>query len=409
MTTLETKSRTWDAQEFEHQVDARVQSLTTAGVVAGDSFMFPATCHAETVWTLHALIRMGATAMPVAPNLNDSQEAVLTRYSQAPVPVATWLRLATSGTTGRPKVVDLTHTQIEASASGSRERLGHSDTDRWLCCLPLHHIGGLSILLRTALYGTTTVLHNGFEARAVSDAIDHADIHLVSLVPTMLQRVLDVRDGRAFPSSLRAIVLGGAPCPAALLDRCREIQAPVALTWGMTETASQVATRRPGDLRPAPDVGLPLDGVSIHTEDGRLVVRGAIAPQGEFLTEDRGTLDSHGRVVVKGRGDALIISGGENIDPVRIEQVLMSHPSVTEAVVLGRPDPTWGERPVAFVVGSSDAMLSEWVSGRLHPHERPAEIHMVSAIPRTALGKIDRGQLRAQIQGADGSNELRRR
>jgi O-succinylbenzoic acid--CoA ligase len=408
MTTLETESLTWNAQQFEDQIESRIQVLTHEGLVSGDTFMFPATCHAETVWTLHAIIRMGAIAMPVAPNLNDDQRALLAQASQSPGHADTWLRLATSGTTGQPKTVDLTKTQIEASAMGSRKRLGHSDTDRWLCCLPLHHIGGLSILLRTALYGTTAVLHSRFDAQAVSDAIDHKDIHLVSLVPTMLQHVLDARNGRKFPSSLRAILLGGAPCPPILLDRCREIDAPVALTWGMTETASQVATRTPGDLRPELDAGRPLDGVTLHTQGDLLVVRGAIAPHGELITEDRGMIDPQGRVVVWGRGDALIISGGENVDPVRVERTLMEHPSVTEAVVVGRPDPTWGERPVAFVVASADAGLATWVAERLEPHEQPAEIHHLSAIPRTTLGKINRRLLRAQIQSSDGIGEFSR-
>jgi o-succinylbenzoate---CoA ligase len=409
MTTLETETCRWDANAFEHQVEARVQGLTNEGVQPGQAILFPAVPTADTVWTLHALIRIGAAAMPIAPNLSEERQAMLNQARHAPVPPNTWLRLATSGSTGQPKIVDLNQTQIEASATGSRTRLGHSDTDRWLCCLPLHHIGGLSILLRTALYGTTSVLHSGFDPRAVSEAIDDRDIHLVSLVPTMLKRVLDVRDGRAFPRSLRAILLGGAPCPPVLLDRCREIDAPVALTWGMTETASQVATRSPGDLRPELDAGLPLDGVSIHTEDDRLIVRGAIAPSGELLTEDRGTLDPHGRVIVWGRGDALIISGGENIDPTRIEQALMNHPRVTEAVVLGRPDTTWGERPVAFVVGTNSDILYPWVQERLLPHERPAEIHTLPAIPRNELGKIDRERLRALFRRADGSDEFRRR
>ena len=281
------------------------------------------------------------------------------------------------------------------------ERLDHNAQDRWICCLPLHHIGGLSILYRSARAGSCVDLQPRFDAAAVNASID-AGATIVSVVPTMLQRILDHRNDWPFPAHLRVILMGGAPASKALLDRCRAINAPVSLTWGMTETASQIATRAPGDLRQEPDAGHPLSGTSVHVEDGPLVVEGPIAPGGRLVTADRGHIDPQGRIVVTGRGHDLIISGGENIDPVRVEQALCSHEDVDAAAVVGRPDAEWGQRPVAFVTGRPSDTLEARMQSMLPAHERPAEIHWVDSLPRTELGKLKRSDL------VDQANALHR-
>jgi O-succinylbenzoic acid--CoA ligase len=219
------------------------------------------------------------------------------------------------------------------------------------------------------------------------------------MVPTMLKRVIDQRKDRPFPPHLRFILLGGAPASSALIDRCRTIQAPVSITWGMTETASQVATRTPGDLRPDPDVGLPLSGITVVEHQGRLVVRGPIAPGGEYTTSDRGCLDHQGRVIVYGRGSDLIISGGENIDPNIIERAIEKHPNVEECAVIGRACEEWGQRPIAFVVGNHTEGLSVWLKDKLQSFQQPDEFVWVDSLPRTAMGKLDRSTLVDQAQG----------
>ncbi|MEO0814827.1 MAG: AMP-binding protein, partial [Myxococcota bacterium] len=156
--------------------------------------------------------------------------------------------LLTSGTTGVSQPISLSTSQIVMSAFGSTIRLGHQPDDRWLACLPLNHVGGFQIMMRAALEATSVVLHPRFVATRVAKALDSGDITLVSLVPTMLERVLEVRGDVPFPDTLRAILVGGAGISAELMERCRVARAPVSLTWGMTEAASQITTRYPGEL-----------------------------------------------------------------------------------------------------------------------------------------------------------------
>ena len=389
---LITSTKSWTQAEADGAIEARVQELRTQGVEAGQVFLFQAQAQAASVWTLHALMRLGAVAMPIDARLSAERIQALEGLQARPARTDTALRLLTSGTTGEPKVVDLTLRQLEASAQASGARLGHGVHDRWLCCMPLHHIGGLSVLFRSGFHNSTAELHTRFDPDDVNGSIaDGATV--VSLVPTMLSRVLDARGNAPFPQHLRAILLGGAPAPTSLIDRCRAIHAPVSLTWGMTETASQVATRSPGDLRADPDSGLPLPGMGVTVEDGVLVVHGPIAPDGCYKTSDLGQLDEEGRIIVLGRRDELIISGGENVAPTRVERILETHPSVQEVAVVGRPDPHWGQQPVAFLVGASDPEVVTWARNRLAPYERPAEAHWVSELPRNAAGKVDRSAL----------------
>ena len=391
------EGRRWSVEEAQASVISRRRDLQASLDRSSQLLAFGADPHPDTVWSFFAAMSLDLVAMPVP---SDATSAIQVRYSEAKAlssSEGTRLRLLTSGSTGIPKIVDLTARQLRASADASRARLGCDADDVWLCCMPLHHVAGLSILTRTGIAGATTLLLPGFDAELVSRAIDTQGITMISLVPTMLGRLLDVRGTRPFPPSLRVILLGGAPAHEVLLDRCRAIEAPVALTWGMSETASQIATREPGDLRQAPDVGLPLPGHRVFIEDGRLGVEGPIAPDGYLVTEDRGHLDAKGRVVVDGRGDALIISGGENVDPSRVAGVLSTHPSVSEAVVIGMPDAEWGERVCAVLTGGQDENLSNWLRTRLDAHERPRQILWLDALPRNAMGKIERARLRALL------------
>ena len=401
MIALEYEGRCWSDTDFHAQVQTAVSALRTRSTTPGHIEFIEATCTPETVWKLHACRTIGIPCVMVSPSATAEQRNQLHAIAQTTIPSDTqdaWLWISTSGTTGQPRLIGLSDQQLTASADASQQRLGHQPNDRWLCCLPLHHIGGISIALRTATYQTTMVLHPQFDAATVSRAIDDHHITQVSMVPTMLKRVLDHRKERPFPPHLRFILLGGAPASAALIDRCRALQAPVAITWGMTETASQVATRTPGDLRPDPDVGLPLSGITVVEHQGRLVVRGPIAPGGEYTTSDRGSLDNDGRVIVSGRGSDLIISGGENIDPNTIERAIEKHPNVEECAVIGRASEEWGERPVAFLVGTHTADLDVWLKDKLQNFQQPDEWFWVDTLPRTAMGKLDRPALVEQSQ-----------
>ena len=395
--TLYFGARCWSQGQTLAQVRHRTAQMIESGLGPGSVVSFNADGSPETVWSFFAVLALKGVALPRPSTKTDGTDRAYLEAASCPPASLARLRLLTSGSTGSPKIVDLTETQLVASAEASRARIGCGPEDNWLCCLPLHHIAGLSTLLRAGMAGAAVTLHEHFEPERVNRAIDSGGITMVSLVPTMLGRLLDHREDIPFHPNLRVILLGGAPSSPELLERCRAIDAPVALTWGMTETASQVATRSPGDLRDDPDVGLPLPGVSVFVEDGRLGVAGAVAPGGRYLTSDYGHLDDEGRVVVTGRGDALIISGGENVDPRRVERVLLRHPCVRDAAVLGVQDTVWGERVCAFLAGDPSDLLAAWLAEHLEPHERPRQILWLEAIPRNAMGKLNARELRQRL------------
>ena len=337
-------------------------------------------------------------------------DALALTLSSEPAPERFWpldeprLLLTTSGTTGAPCPVRLTTAQLVFSALGSAIRLGHALDDRWLSCLPLHRVGGISVLLRGAILGITVVLQPRFDAARVATSLDSGEASVVSLVPAMLERVLEARPARPFPKSLRAILLGGDAASSALLERCRAIGAPVALTWGMTETASQAATRLPGDLQAlgAP----PLTFARVFEEDGALCVTGPLAPDGLLRTRDRGFIDGRGEVRVLGRADEVLISGGEKIAPEEIEAALGAHPGVKEALVAGVADARWGRRPVALVVPREPAApppaeeLEAWCRARLSAWKAPILFTFVSTLPRNEGGKLARREAERIAQQA---------
>lgn len=307
------------------------------------------------------------------------------------------LQVATSGTTGQPKPVRLTTGQLVFSAFGSLLRLGHLPGERWLACLPLVHMGGLAILVRaTFAAGTVEIRH--FDAGVVAGRLDSGAVALVSLTPTMLADVLAARAAEPFPPALRVILLGGAACPPALLDRCRAIGAPVALTWGLTEAASQVCTRWPGDLDPDHGAGPPLAFARVEPAGEALVVRGPLVAEGIEITNDSGDVVG-GRVHVRGRLDALINSGGLKLDGGAIEAVLRSHPAVRDAAVVAVPDPRYGERPAALVVPAGpdrpEDELRAYCRAHLGRHAAPDRLRWCTELPRTGpLAKVDRRAVR---------------
>ena len=309
------------------------------------------------------------------------------------------LRVCTSGSTADPRCVQLTLRQLWFNALGSSRRLGHRRDDRWLVCLPVNHVGALAAIFRCLHNRIALELHPGFESATVGRRLDSGDVSLASLVPAMLESILDDRGEGAFASRLRAILIGGAACREDLLQRCRKAGLPLAISWGMTETASQVATRIPGDLAPLEEGIPPLPWVSVAASgDGRLVVTGAAA-NGALVTDDLGEITSAGRVRVIGRWDDVIIRGGENIHPGEIEAVLEAHAEVDEAVVLGKDDDRLGQVPVAFVAGGCPEaeVLQEWCRAQLAGFKVPQSIHVLNELPRAGLGKIDRKRLRGLL------------
>ena len=251
------------------------------------------------------------------------------------------------------------------------------------------------MLLRSVLGATTAVLHDGFDTARVRAALESGEITLASLVPTMLQRLREA--GLSETPGLRGIALGGGPIPAGLLEWAESAGVPALPVYGMTETSSQVVAGSPGR---------PLRGVELRIDGGEILVRGpmvahdALAPDGWLHTGDLGRLDEEGRLHVEGRLKELIVTGGENVAPLAVEQALISHPAVADAGVAGVADPEWGEAVTAFVVlaeAVSWPELREWCGERLAPAAVPKAFHRVEELPRNAAGKLLRDRLAALL------------
>ena len=471
--------RAWSFAELDADATRTARRLARLGVRAGDRVATLLHNGADAVLIAHAVLRLGATLVPLNVRLSDAEIAwqladaaprlLVTGASFAAAAsvrdagrgvevidvdamggvgeadVEMRLRhdprhvlaiIYTSGTTGQPKGAMLTVANFWWSAIGSALNLGVRDDDRWLACLPLFHVGGLSIVFRSVIYGITAVLHEGFDPDPVNDAIESDGVTMISVVAVMLQRMLDARDDRRYPASLRCVLLGGGPAPRPLLERSVALGVPVVQTYGLTETASQVATLAPEDaLRRLGSAGKPLypNELRIVTDDGgeadvdvagEIVVRGPVVMAGYagrpdataaaivdgwLHTRDIGRVDAGGYLYVLDRRDDLIITGGENVYPAEVEAVLVAHPWVAEAGVVGLPDDRWGQRIVAVVRVTADADTGDPGSA-LRAHCRtmlagykvPGEIRILSdPLPRTASGKLRRSELRAMAATSD--------
>jgi len=465
----------WSVAELDRAVEGVAGRLAALGVRPGDRLGVLLPTRPAAVRTIHAGTRLGAVLVPLGPRLStdelatrldragvttlvcgtttesdaidavgaattdvpivsvDDPEAVTALSARTPdavvphdwSPDATLLVSFTSGTTGTPKGVRLTLRNVLASAVASVFRLGLDRSETWHVALPLHHVGGLTPVFRGPLYGMTVVCRSAFDAEAVAADFERYDVTATSLVPTTLGRLLDATSDLA--PSLRTVLLGGAPATESLIDRCRARSVPVFPTYGMTETASQIATATPEEAAANPGtVGRPLfwTGLSVRADDGterspgevgELVVSGptvspgyldgsatdkAFAPDG-LHTGDVGYRDADGRVWIVGRTDDLIVSGGENVAPATVVDALYSHPAVADAAVVGLPDEEWGERVAALVVPGDESLTEAAVDAhcreRLADHEVPKTVRFADAIPRTDSGTIDRETVRERF------------
>jgi o-succinylbenzoate---CoA ligase len=412
-------------EQLEREAEAAARRLAAKGARKGATVALELDPGIEYVVVLHALMKIGAVAYPIDTRLSPAERAAEVDragaallvgdagdlgLTEADLPLlgehdlnAVHCRILTSGTSGQPTPVGLTYGNHLWSAVGSAFNLGMEPTDRWLCCLPLHHVSGLSIVMRSVIYGTTVVVHDGFDVDRIAASLEGDGVTLVSLVATQLTRLLEA-DVDLLP--LRAALIGGGPVPDEVLEEALGRGATVVQTYGLTEAASQVTTLAPADAaRKLGSAGRPLLTTHLRIQDGEILVQGpTVAPgvadeDGWLHTGDLGRIDDEGFLYVFDRLGDVIVTGGENVSPAEVEEVLLRHPQVADAAAVGRTDSEWQEAVTAIVVleegaETSAEELRRHCAETLAGYKVPKVFEFVAELPRTAAGKLARGTLR---------------
>lgn len=319
----------------------------------------------------------------------------------------------TSGTTGKPKGVMQTYENHWWSAVASALNLGLTEKDSWLCAVPIFHISGLSIMMRSVIYGIPVYLEEHFDEEKITQLLESGKVSTISVVTSMLERLLKIHGGNYHPN-LRTVLLGGGPASKAVLEICKQRNIPLVQSFGMTETASQIVTLPPKNaLTKIGSSGKALFPAEVKiADDGEILLKGpSITPgylhnetatkaafaDGWFKTGDIGYLDEEGFLFVLERRSDLIISGGENVYPTEIEYVIATYEAVKEVAVVGKPDDKWGSVPVAFIVIEptfDEAELRAICQTNLASFKIPKQITIVETLPKTASGKIQRNKLK---------------
>ncbi len=464
----------WTYSQLENEVDRWIERLLGLGIKSGDRVGLLLANQPQYMILVHALVRcetvavflnIRLTAEELSWQIEDSQTKYLIcdeftqltanslrsrienliiencSLSPAHYPVGRMGRskglinldniqgiFYTSGTTGKPKAVPLTYNNHFHSAIASALHLGIEPDDNWLLCMPMFHVGGLAIAWRSVINGKAITLLPKFDEQEVLEAIANERVTLISLVPTMLTRLLQ-HPNWASLQKLRAILLGGAPASPELIERCQQLNLPIMPTYGMTETASQITTLLPHEvpIRQGSS-GLPLFGnrlriVDLHDTEqelpigaiGQILVHGAsvmggylnqlenkAVEDGWLYTGDLGYLDLDGYLYVISRRSDLIISGGENIYPMEIEAILLTHPAIAEVCVVGIGDREWGEVVAAVIVTNVQLSLEEIRDFCEHTslarYKLPKSIHIWESLPKSASGKVLRQKIRDRLE-----------
>jgi o-succinylbenzoate---CoA ligase len=409
---------------LEAEIEFRAAQMRRSG--ARQSYLdVVGTIEEETVVRILAAARMGARVVLVHPRWTEAEKtAALARIQSAPAPKRGMQTgdfiLFTSGTEGEPKAVELTTNGFETHAKATAKRLPTAKEDRWLLTLTPAHVGGLALILRAHFQDGTLVVPPNPLPKNLTPVVDLHRITHLSLVPTQLQAWMS--EFPRPPKTLKCILLGGGACPAELEASARASGWPIRLTYGTTETSSQIATQAADS--PAGSVGPALPGFEVRIDAppgdfGRILVRSPTMflrylgdetatkdalVDGWYATPDVGRLDAKGNLWVAGRRDDIIVSGGENIDPAEVERVLERHPQVAEACVVGVPDAKWGQAVTAVVVARAKTVsvddLLVYSRAKLAAFKVPRSIVFWDALPRTANGKLQRAKVRAQLVAA---------
>lgn len=379
-------------------------------------------CQLHITTVLHSAKRCGQVPKSVTSMEFESMESMLHNGEKD---IFDWIVndndiaaiMNTSATTGQFKSVPLRWSQIKAHVQASQEVLGRSEQDNWLMVLPLFHVSGLSILMRSLYNGTAMTIMKSYDEEQVLQCIHDGRINMMSLVPTILKNL----EPRIIHHQLRVILLGGEFIPRPLVDACVEKQLPIYKTYGMTETFSQSVTMPVLlNLNKLDSVGKPLPGMTVHIVNpdvdgvgeihlnGPMVMRGYINREpihGDFNTDDMGYVDEDGFLYILNRRTDLIISGGENIYPKEIEDTVYAMQGVKECAVIPVADTKWGQVPALFVafddidaLGTDSKMIvRDYISSKLAKYKVPKYITIMDALPRNGTGKIMRKSLAAHL------------
>ncbi|UFT98179.1 o-succinylbenzoate--CoA ligase [Radiobacillus kanasensis] len=454
-------------RKLQSSSQAYARKLASLGIQAGDHLAILSGNKPEMVMAVHAISYLGAvavllntrlTASEIAFQLEDAEVvgllcdddteslaidasegrsftpvtfSKLERTTQRAVDLKEEINLTdvftimyTSGTTGFPKGVIHTYENHWWSASASSLNLGLHKSDKWLASLPLFHVGGFSIALKSVIYGMPMYLLPRFDVHVAHDAIMHQGVTIISVVTVMVDQLLaklELDGNITYPDTFRCMLLGGGPAPKSLLEKAKDLSVPIFQTYGLTETSSQIATLSPKDaleklgsagkaLMPA-QLKIVQNGTEASPgEAGEIFVKGPMVSSGYYKREpkndawlatgDVGYEDEEGFLYVLDRRKDLIVSGGENIYPAEIEGVLLSMEGVIEAGVIGKSDPKWGQVPVAFVVTENhvtEGALKEYCLSRLAKYKVPTVFYFVDALPRNASNKLLRYKLQEQL------------
>jgi O-succinylbenzoic acid--CoA ligase len=425
--------RAWTFEEVGARVGAAVASLEALGVGRGARVALTPRAEVDSAVWLYAAFELGCPVVLLHPRwtererekvLNDASPAAVIHHAppveasgpRAPAVIpqeSTLAIVCTSGSRGAPHGVRLSRRAFLASERAHASNLPWVPGDRWWLGMPPAHVGGLSILTRSLIARACVVLDGeGFDPGRTIETIERGEVTLMSVVPTMLHRIL-VHGGSTWrpPARLRAVLVGGAGFPDALRHRAVQRGVPVLGTYGCTEACSQIATQRLSQSSSSGS-GDPLKGIDVRVESGEIQVRGDVLMDG-YLGRDRseepwtadgwlrtgdfGELAADGQLVVRGRLDDIIVTGGENVAPQEVEAWLVAEPGILEACVFGAPDEEWGELVAAALVtdgGKPDLTpLRDRMADDLASHKRPKAFAVLNALPLNANGKVDRAEV----------------
>lgn len=425
--------RVWSYEEVAARARAAIAVLRANGVEAGQRVALSPQADVSSVVWLFSLFELGCPAVLLHPRLTERERVDLlgearvahTVTEPAPhrglasdatvdrIPADRTLAIVyTSGSRGRPRGARLSRRAFVTSARAHASNLPWHDEDRWLVIMPPAHVGGLSILTRCLVARRCAVLKSGgFDPVGVIRVIDTDAVTTLSVVPTMLHRLLRADPAWSPRPSLRTVLVGGAPFPDGLRAEAVERGVPALATYGCTEACSQISTQTLEQLG-QPGSGAPLCGVEVRIEDGEIQIRGAVlmdgylgedrsgprwTSDGWFRTGDLGTFAADGQLVVRGRKDDLIVTGGENVSPDEVEAWLQTVPGIVSACVFGLPHEEWGSEVVAAIVADTAVfdprLLREQMRAELAGHKRPKRLALLEVMPLNRSGKIDRSEV----------------